>query len=343
VIDIVIPNWNGLKFLDTCLLSLQKQTCSDFNVIIVDNGSTDGSVEFIQSAYPEITLITFQENKGFSAAVNAGIKAAAHEWILLLNNDVEVDPECIATLQESIHEYKGTDFFALKMIDFSDRKKIDGAGDAVLRGGVGYRVGTLENDQGLFNESRYVFGACAGAALYRRSMFEYVGLFDEDFFAYLEDVDINMRAVRSGRRCRYLPMAKVYHIGSATSGSKINSFTVSLSTRNNFLVILKNYSLMIFLRFLPAILVYQFFWLLLVVKKKQFPAYINGCWRGLKAAAKMIDKGRKIRSEADAIPDSRFSELIIAAEKEAVLSIMRRRDQAGKGNSLLRFYLKIFC
>ena len=343
MIDIVIPNWNGLKFLGTCLASLMKQTNRDFNVIIVDNGSTDGSVEFIQSAYPEIALITLPENKGFSAAVNAGIKAGMSEWILLLNNDTEVDSGCIANLLESIKKFKGIDFFALKMIDFSDRKKIDGAGDAVLRGGVGYRLGTLENDLELFNESRNVFGACAGAALYRRSMFERVGLFDEDFFAYLEDVDLNMRAVRSGRGCRYLPGARVYHIGSASSGSKINSFTVSLSTRNNLLVMFKNYSFMMFLRFLPAILVYQFFWFLLVVKKKQFPAYLKGLWKGLTAAGKTIGKGRRIRSAPDAISESLFAALIVAAEKQAVQSIMRRRAQAGKGNSLLSLYLRIFC
>ena len=343
MIDIVIPNWNGLKFLDTCLSSLRNQTNREFNVTIVDNGSTDGSVEFIQSEYPEVSIVSFPENKGFSAAVNEGIKAGCSEWVMLLNNDTEVDPHCIDRLTAAVRESPEFDFFALKMIDFSDRTKVDGAGDAVLRGGVGYRIGTLENDHAIFDESREVFGPCAGAALYKRSLFERIGLFDEDFFAYLEDVDLNMRAVRSGARCCYLPEAIVYHIGSASSGSKINSFTVRLSTRNNLLVIFKNYSFRIFFRFLPALIVYQFFWFLLVIKKRQCGAYLRGLWQGMAIASKMIEKGRTIRSENDAVSASRFADLVVEAEKQAVQSIMRRRVQAGKGNALLDLYLRIFC
>ncbi|MCK5069109.1 MAG: glycosyltransferase family 2 protein, partial [Desulfocapsa sp.] len=232
-IDIVIPNFNGKVFLRNCLNSLQKQTCTEFSVIVVDNGSTDGSIELLSEEYPKVKVLSWDENRGFSAAVNAGIDAGSAPLIFLLNNDTELDKHCLDELIATAQAKAGYDFFAAKMLNYHERTSLDGAGDAFLRGGVGYRIGTMETDGNYYNTARQVFGACAGAALYRRDFFDELGLFDEDFFAYLEDVDLNLRANSRGKKCWYVPDARVYHIGSATTGSKINPFTVSLSTRNN--------------------------------------------------------------------------------------------------------------
>ena len=344
MIDVIIPNWNGRKFLATCLESLRAQTCQTFQVIIVDNGSTDDSIHFVQEHYSDMVLkiIEFPDNRGFSAAVNEGIRAGINEWVLLLNNDVEVDGTCLENLLEAISKKDGYDFFALKMLDFTDRSKLDGAGDAVLRGGVGYRLGTMETDSSYYSISRDVFGACAGAALYRRSLFEQIGLFDEDFFAYLEDVDFNLRAVRAAKRCCYLPDAKIFHIGSGSSGSKINSFTVRLTTRNNVYVVLKNYGPLLFALSLPALVIYQFFWLLFVVKKRQFRPYLQGLIQSIPGVVKMYRRYKQTHRFTKGSGYS-FYRRLVAAERQAIHSIMNRRKQQGKDNRIFHVYLKLFC
>ncbi|MCI5211293.1 MAG: glycosyltransferase family 2 protein, partial [Candidatus Electrothrix sp. ATG2] len=202
-------------------------------------------------------------------------------------------------------------------------------------------LGTMEQDGPVYSQPGPIFGACAGAVLYRRSLFDHIGLFDEDFFAYLEDVDLNLRINRSGGRGYYVPAAKVYHIGSASSGSKINPFTIRLSTRNSSYVLLKNYPTRFFCRFLPVILIYQFFWLLFVLKKRQFPAYLQGVGQALLGMGKMRKKYNKICTDTS-ISVAEFSECLGRAEKAVVDSIMRRRRAEGKSNWLLRVYC-FFC
>ena len=339
-LDIVIPNYNGKQFLETCLDSIFQQTFTLFQVIVVDNGSADGSVAYLHEAYPAVRVIALRENTGFSAAVNRGIAAGDSPLVFLLNNDTELAPDCLTELVRAAEQHTDA-FFAPKMLSYHERSILDGAGEGYLRGGVGYRLGTMERDSAVYNEPRRVFGACGGAALYRRSLFGQVGMFDEDFFAYLEDVDLNFRANRAGFTCRYVPAARVYHIGSATTGSKINPFTVRLSTRNNLFLLLKNYPFPLFFRFLPAILVYQFFWLLFVVKKGQFRSYCAGLVALLRGARLMLRK-RKNTLDAPGITDQELIGLILRAENDVVQSIMRRRESQGKGNGLLRVYGRIF-
>ncbi len=340
-IDIVIPNWNGRDMLKTCLASLQVQSFQHFSVIVVDNGSEDGSVDFLRAHHPDVKVVELPENIGFSGAVNRGIAAGERDWVFLLNNDIEVEPQCLEHLLDAAGAEPSTRMFALKMLNFHDRSLLDGAGDGVLRGGVGYRLGTMEADSPRYGLKRQVFGACAGAALYHRSLFAQIGMFDEDFFAYLEDVDFNMRAVRAGHCCSYIPDAVVYHIGSATTGSKINRTTVKLTTRNNIFVICKNYSFPMLLRFLPAILVYQFFWLAFVVKKRQFGAYISGIADSFSKIRLMRKKGSDTTHRS--LTTALFCRRIIESEKEVVGSIMSRRRAEGKKNTLFRWYLSIFC
>ncbi len=342
LIDIIIPNWNGARMLEDCLRSLSAQTFSGFRITVVDNGSEDDSVSMIERDFPQVNILKFRKNEGFSVAINRGINDAEAPWLLLLNNDMEVAPDCLENLRIAIKKYQAYQFFSLKMLNFHQRDLLDGAGDAVLRGGVGYRLGTMEKDSEVYCKDRDVFGACAGAGLYKRDLFEKAGLFDPDFFAYLEDVDFNMRARRIGFKCRYIGSAVVYHIGSATSGSKINGLTIRLSTRNNFRVIFKNYSLFMFIRFLPSILVYQMMWLFFSCKKKLFGPYCRGIFEAVKTIPQFMEKRREILNHKDNIPEGEFAKLISGAEQEAVNSIMARRTAAGKTNYLLFCYSKIF-
>jgi len=340
-IDIVIPNFNGKTFLPVCLDSLQRQSYSDFHVIVVDNGSSDGSVEFLRHNYPDVEVLAWTKNTGFSAAVNGGIKAGTAPLVFLLNNDTELDESCLERLVAATESKIEYGFFASKMLDYNARSVLDGAGDSFLRGGVGYRIGTMENDNEYYSTARQVFGACAGAALYRREFFEEIGFFDEDFFAYLEDVDINLRANSRGKRCWYVSDARVYHIGSATTGSKINPFTVGLSTRNNLCLLVKNYPVLLLLRFLPAICVYQFFWLCFVIKKMQFVAYVRGLFGFLRVLPLMLSK-RKKNLLSQTLEHQKLAEIMDKAEREVIQSIMRRREAKGQGNQLFSFYQRLF-
>jgi GT2 family glycosyltransferase len=340
-IEVVIPNWNGIHLLAHCLNSLRQQTCTDFSVTVVDNGSTDDSALVLAHEYPEVKIIRFQENKGFSAAVNAGIRESRAGWILLMNNDMEVDTHCLHHLNRHIQRPSPYDFYALRMVNFHSRNFLDGAGDGFLRGGVGYRIGTLERYGPPYDTDREVFGACAGAALYKKELFNKIGLFDEDFFAYLEDVDLNLRAQHAGCRCYYLSSAIVYHIGSATSGSKINPITVRLSTRNNLFVLIKNYPFSLLFRFFPVICIYQFFWLLFVVKKRQFFPYLQGLLQAISQISQTAKKRRQIVAGSTVSP-VKFGKLLTSAEAEVVASIMARRTAEGKWNWPLTMYCKIF-
>ncbi len=342
LIEIIIPNWNGKSMLEHCLSSLKRQTFSNFRVIVVDNGSSDGSIELLETSFPEVRLIRLHHNTGFSVAVNKGIASSVGPWLLLLNNDMEVAEDCLENLRLAVLQYPQFHVFALKMMSFHERQVIDGAGDAVLRGGVGYRIGTMEEDRGEFQKDRESFGACAGAALYSKSFFNKVGHFDADFFAYLEDVDLNMRARRHGLRCMFIAGARVYHIGSASSGSKINPLTVRLSTRNNIYVLVKNYPLQLFFMFFPAIFVYQLSWFFFCVKKGMLLPYLAGLYEGLRMLPHYYKKGRIVQKSSDLVSPGIFAAMIRAAEREAVDSIMSRRTAAGKNNFLLSCYCKLF-
>lgn len=342
LIEIVIPNWNGMEMLSHCLGSIRQQTFTNYSVTVVDNGSTDGSLAMLSEKFPEVRVIPIDYNSGFSVAVNRGIVDSSAPWILLLNNDMEVPPACLEQLVSGFKKYKNYDYFALKMMSFSQRDIVDGAGDAFLRGGVGYRLGTLEKDNMKYSVSRQTYGACAGAALYSKGFFQKVGLFDEDFFAYLEDVDLNLRALRKGVRCVFLSDAIVYHIGSATSGSKINETTIRLSTRNNLAVIIKNYPAYFFLRFFCPIVIYQTMWLLFCLKKGMAMPYVKGLLQGVIRFPLYYRKRKNIQKDTGGISIKELGDILSSAEKEAVFSIMARREAAGKSNLLLEYYCKLF-
>ncbi len=340
-VAIVIPNYNGLCFLKDCLTSIDKQTFPNWQLIVVDNGSTDGSLDYLHNSHPLVRVISLSENRGFSAAVNAGIQSSSAPYVFLLNNDVELPDDCLEQLVTAGRNKPDISFFAPRMLSFHERDVLDGAGDGYLRGGAGYRLGTMEQDSAFYDRPGAIFGACAGAVLYRRIIFERIGFFDEDFFAYLEDVDLNLRMSRAGLRGWYVPAARVYHIGSATSGSKINPFTIRLSTRNSLYVLLKNYSAALFLRLLPVIAIYQFFWLLFVIKKGQFLPYCQGLWQAV-CSWRMVRKKHARLIKEDRLTAAEFANRLQGAEQAVIDSIMRRRSAAGKGNSLLRLYGAFF-
>ena len=237
-LTVIIPNYNNRNFLEKCLRSLKKQS-SSFQVIIIDNASSDGSIEYIKQQYPKFILIENKENLGFTTAINQGIKSSKSEYVFLLNNDTELDSHCISNLLKCIEKDENIFTVASKMIQYGDRSKIDDVGDEYTIFGWTKRVGYGKSPD-LYNQKKEIFSACAGAALYRRNVFDKIGYFDENFFAYMEDVDISYRAKIWGYKCIYCPQAVVYHVGSGSSGSRYNEFKIKLAARNNVYVPYKN-------------------------------------------------------------------------------------------------------
>ena len=287
-ITIVIPNFNGIHFLKECLDSVKKQNFSFYDVIIIDNASEDHSIEYINDNYPEFTLIENEKNLGFAAAVNQGIKASTSEYIFLLNNDVELEFDCISNLLKCIKRDKNIFAVSSKMIQYYDRCKIDDAGDEYTLLGWTKKVGDGKSTD-RYKDEREIFSACAGAALYRKSVFNEIGLFDEQFFAYMEDVDIGYRSRIYGYKTLYCPKAVVYHRGSGSSGSKYNRFKIKLAARNNVYVPYKNMpwpQLLLNLVFLALgfLIKYIFF-----LKKGYGKDYIQGLKDGLTSLEK-VDK-----------------------------------------------------
>ena len=287
-ISIIIPNFNGEQFLKECLNSIKKQNFSHYEVIIVDNGSNDGSVEYIKDNYDEFTLIQNQKNLGFATAVNQGIKSSNAEYVFLLNNDTELEVECVSKLLNCIDKDENIFSVSSKMIQNQDRNLIDDAGDEYTLLGYTKKVGNNRSTE-LYQSKREIFSACAGAALYRRNIFDIIGYFDENFFAYMEDVDISYRARIYGFKCVYCPEAVVYHDVSATSGSKYNAFKIRLAARNNVYVPYKNMpwpQLILNLLFLILGFLIKY---LVFLKKGHGNDYMDGLKEGLTSLDK-IDK-----------------------------------------------------
>lgn len=239
MVSVIIPNYNGAKFLEDCFKALKRQTYEDMEVIFVDNASTDDSVEFAKKLYPGIRVIELSDNTGFACAVNRGIEAAQGEYVLLLNNDTIIFPNFVKNQYKMIKNKPDVFSCSALMIQNKNRELVDDAGDELAALGWGFAPDRDKPVSGC-GVPHEVFSSCAGAAIYRKSVFDEIGLFDENFFAYLEDMDVGYRARLAGYRNLYNPYAKVYHIGSASSGSRHNAFKVELSARNTMYMIRKN-------------------------------------------------------------------------------------------------------
>ena len=242
LVTVVIPNWNGRHLLPTCLAALEQQSLPDFEIVVVDNGSTDGSVEWLKETWPRVRVLGNWENLGFAVAANQGIRATESKYVALLNNDTQVDIHWLAALLEAAEADDEVGMCASKML-FADRPQmINSTGICVDLAGIAWDCEGGEANDDSNQEPRDVFGPCGGAALYRREMLEKIGFFDEDFFAYLEDVDLAWRARRAGWRALYVPAARVLHHHSATGveGSRFKSFHLG---RNKIWLLVKNYPL----------------------------------------------------------------------------------------------------
>lgn len=298
-VTIVIPNYNGISFLDACLRSVSEQTEIDPEVIVVDNGSTDGSQEYIEEHFPNCRLVRLDKNYGFCRAVNEGIDRATSPYVILLNNDTEVLPDFAVRLWKAIRADKKRFSCAACMLQYQDRDVLDNAGDFYCALGWGIARGK-GRPASFFETEEKIFSSCAGAAIYRKALVKKLGGFDEAHFAYLEDMDISWRAKIHGYENWYVPEAKVFHMGSATSGSRYNPFKVIHSAGNNVYLIYKNMPLFQILLNAPFLLAGFFIKYLFFVKKGFGKEYRKGLRRGLSLCRN--HSGRKVGFQVGHVP-----------------------------------------
>ncbi len=290
IATVVIPNLNGMQHLKGCLDSLMMQSRQDFSVILIDNGSADGSAEYVESHYPDVIIRRFEANQGFCGAVNEGIRMTQTPYVILLNNDTVCEPSFVEELVRGMEEHPECFSGAARMVQMQDPDRIDDAGDYYCALGWAYAYGK-GRPAAKYSEQREIFSACAGAAIYRTAVFEEIGLFDEAHFAYLEDIDIAYRARISGYRNRYIPEAIVHHVGSATTGSAYNEFKVRCSSRNSVYLIYKNMPWLQILLNLPFLLAGFLIKTLFFIRKGYGREYITGLWNGIN----LCDKSKKVR------------------------------------------------
>ena len=318
-LKVIIVNWNGRELLTECLESLRGQEYKSLDITLADNGSIDGSVDFVTQTYPEVSTIALQNNAGFSAANNIALQTVDSKYVALLNNDAVAHPMWLKTLVEALEVHPEAGFAASKMLFYDNPEVIDRAGDTYTRAGTGLLRGRgAPADK--FNGQEWIFGACAGAALYRTEMLNDIGLFDEDFFLLYEDVDLSFRAQLKGYKCLYVPEAVVYHRASSSIVYD-SSISVYYSHRNLEWVYVKNMPARLILKTILQHVIYDiasFFYFLMHGRGRDFVKAKMDALKGLK---KTLEKRRRIQA-ARKVDDRYIWNLL---NKEVFLNRLTRR------------------
>jgi len=312
-ISVIVPNWNGARFLPGCLESLRSQRYGRFEVLVVDNGSTDGSDHLVPERFPEFRLVRLECNKGFAAAVNEGIRRSEGDLVALLNNDAEAEVDWLERLADAALRHPEAGFFACKILLYDRRDVIHSAGDFYSKDGVPGNRGVWQVDRGQFDREEWVASACGGASAWRRTLFEDVGLFDESLFMYCEDVDMSLRAQLRGHRCLYVPSARVYHRLSATGGGETASFYCG---RNFITVAVKNLPGGIIRRYLGALIGTQLRFAvhsMRHLRERAARARLRGQMAGLLEMPRTLDRRRAVQAGRK-VPEAYLLSLLREAE-----------------------------
>ena len=285
--SVVVPNWNGRVWLEGCLNSLATQSVPALEVIVVDNGSTDGSVAYVRSEHPGVRVLELDHNTGFAHAANRGFRVARGRFVALVNTDVVLPPDWVAAMSQALIAHPEAGAVACKILALSDPGRVYDAGDVLRRDGACEQRGRLRSDHGQWNQPGEVFGACAAAALYRRAAVMSVDGFDERFFAYLEDVDLALRLALAGWRCRYEPTV-AYHAGEGSSRQLAGGHRY-LVERNTLLLVAKAFPI----RWLPFVAYRQAAWAWHAMRERRLANHMRALIAGLAVVpAALRERGR---------------------------------------------------
>ena len=291
---VIIPNYNGMKFIENCMKALEQENSTNYQICVVDNGSTDGSKEWVEKNCPRVQLISLGENTGFCGAVNVGIKAAKTPYVILLNNDTEVQYGFVKALETALEKERKSFSVSAKMVDLYHKEVLDGVGDLYCALGWAFALGQGKSVKEHYTKPQEIFSACGGAVIYRKEALEEIGGFDQNHFAYLEDCDLGYRAQIFGYRNYYTPNAVVYHAGSGVSGSRHNEFKVNLSSRNSVYLIYKNMPALQIVFNLPLLIPGFVIKYLFFIRKGLGHTYRKGLFKGVKLCISEEGRRKKI-------------------------------------------------
>jgi GT2 family glycosyltransferase len=292
LVTVAVLSYDGRHLLEVIMPSLARQRFRDFEVVVVDNGSRDDTVPWLRDHWPEAEIVSLPQNIGVTAALNICARAGRGDLLALFNNDLELEPDCVGELVAALQDHPEAGWAGAKLMDFRRREVIDGAGDVFTWAATAGRRGHGQRDCGQYESARPIFGACGGAALYRRSVLEQIGPFDESFFAFYEDVDWNLRAQLAGFQCRYVPTAVAYHMGSATIGPGLTDFTRYHLWRNALWIIAKDLPATAILRHTPQLLMGQLVNLAVAVRDRKIAIW----WRAWRDALDGLPRVLRERS-----------------------------------------------
>jgi GT2 family glycosyltransferase len=295
-VSVIILTWNGRPYLTECLESLAAQRFRDFETILVDNGSSDGTAEYVRGAYPWVRLLVLQENVGFAEGNNRALALAQGTYIVTLNNDTKAAPEFLAELVRFAESDARIGMVAAKMRNYYQPERIDAVALKIGTNGLGYNIGIGETDSGQYDDAA-IFGPCGGAALYRREMLDETGFFDSDFFAYYEDFDLAWRARLAGWKALAAPRALVYHVHSATGG-EMSRFKTYYTHRNKWFVIIKNWPIVLLLKRLPILFLFDMAALVLACLKGVGAAAITARFDVVKNMGRLLVQRREVQARS---------------------------------------------
>ena len=308
--SVVVPNWNGRSSLKDCLDSLQAQSLQP-HIIVVDNGSTDGSVELIEKGYPEVELIKHSRNKGYAGGVNPGFRRAIElktKYVAPFNNDAVADKRWLEKLVNYMEAHDSVGIATCKLLD-SNGKHLDSTGDYYTIWGLPYPRGRGEHNINKYDNQAEIFGASGGASLYRVAMLEKIGLFDEDFFAYYEDVDLSFRAQLSGWKVSYVPESIAYHQIGGTS-KKLRGFTTYQTMKNLQLLYYKNVPRRFMYRIGWRFFIAQCLFIARAFSRGQGLTAVRGDFKGTYLLFKKIGERRRIQ-QSKTVSDDYIWQLIV--------------------------------
>jgi hypothetical protein len=297
-VAIAIPSLHRPDLTARCIAFIQQQTlpADAWEIVVIENEAQPGSM-LPDPLPPNTRRIELATNEGTTGSINRAVAVTDSKYVLLLNNDIELEPDYIARLVDLLDSNAQLGFATGKLLRATQRTHLDGAGDAMLAAGAAYRLGNLDRDHGQFDQATPVLTGCGAAVLYRREAFVASGGLDADFFAYLDDLDLGLRTQLMGYGGLYLPDAVAYHIGSATLGETLHPRVVEWITRNQFYLLTKDYPPDVFTRLLPRIVVYQALWFLFALRNGALGAYLRGLRAALRGRRSMLAKHRNLMAK----------------------------------------------
>ncbi len=339
-VTIIIPALHRPDLTQLCIEFIQSQTLppSEWEIVIVENEARSDSI-LPDPLPPNTSRIELPTNEGTTGAINRAVAATSSKYLLLLNNDIELEPDYVEILGRTLDRDPHLGFAAGKLLRATQRTHLDGAGDAMLVAGGAYRLGSGDEDRGQFDQPTPILTGCGAAVLYRREAFDQCGGLDADFFAYLDDIDLGLRTQLVGYGGMYVPQAVAYHIGSATTGAVVHARILELVTRNQLWLLAKDYPPAIVQRYLSRIMLFQALWFGYVVRNRGLGAYFRGL-RGAFAKRSVMHTKRDELLPKRAISDGEFERLLLESERQVWDWHASRPPEAQSG--LLKAYFGIF-